>query len=70
LRCIAYAYAYAYPGDAYAYAYTYAQCNPERNPVGNADGDSWQAYADAKAAAHAVSSANAVSEWVKELQQK
>ena len=72
----AYAYAYTYAGDTDAYTYacdTDTDANTydaDTNTYGYCDANTHRApaYADAKAAAYAVSSADAVSEWVKRLE--
>ena len=72
------AYAYTNAGDTDAYTYTYA-CDTDANTYdantntyGYCDANtlSHPASADTKAAAYAVSTADSVIEWVKELQQK
>jgi hypothetical protein len=54
--------------DCDANAYSDCDANTHSDRDANTHGD--PASADAKAAAYAVSSADSVSEWVKELQQK
>ena len=67
-----YSYRYNYSGksDADGHGYSYRYDHPTSISYANRDCDNHaETYADAKAAANAVSSTDAVSEWVKKLKE-